>query len=390
MSILFLITSLLAMTKAPIEGEYIVFNNSEKIAGVKVLKNLGGGYKLIKTKNPATLKAFSLSYPNYQYFGNPMESMGEIDPQYHKQYHHKMIQSEQAWNYSKGESEIIIAVTDNEFAMDHDDLKQAWWVNKDEIPGNGIDDDQNGYIDDVNGWDFASGDNNPDHDGPTHGTHVAGIIAAAHNSIGVRGIAPHIKIMPLRWYGSGRWTTALIIETYMYAYHNGAKIISTSYNIDILVNDMAYRKMLKDLTSKGVLIVNSAGNDSEKDPPRSVIKELILVCSVKTNEKDADEKSKFSNYGEGIDICAPGDPILSTVRDRYQGRSRYGVLKGTSMATPVVAAAAALIWSRFPELNSHQVRRKLLLSTDDIDDKQWFWIRGKLGSGRLNLAKAVQ
>ncbi len=140
-----------------------------------------------------------------------------------------------------------------------------------------------------------------------------------------------------------------------------------------------------------VIIFNSAGNDYKKDPPRGVVKDIVLVCSVRSSkERHFDKKSNFSNYGSEIDVCAPGDPILSTVQRRYLGESRYGELEGTSMSSPVAAAVAALIWSHFPELTASGVVRKLLDSADNIDEKNKRKYKGMLGSGRVNALEALR
>ncbi len=376
-----------------INGEYLV--RGEISDKNKIEKTLGQNFYLVKADKLNSFKTIIAVYPNYRYLGNPMES--EImDPLFEKQFHHKMIGSEVAWKTTYGNDELIIAVTDNEFELQHEDLKDSWWKNINEIPDNGIDDDQNGYIDDVYGWDFIDGDNNVvARKEITHGTHISGTIAAQKNNIGVIGVAPNLKVMPLRWFSSENstgWTTALIIETYNYAYEMGAKIISTSYGIDALVEDEAYRELVKDLTSKGILIVNSAGNAGKKDPPRGEIDELILVCSVKSKDADnQDKKSSFSNYGKGIDICAPGDPVYATVHSTYSDATdRYGISMGTSMSAPIVAASLGLIWSAFPELSADEVKNKLYENAKNIDDRNWFWVRGKLGHGRVDLKKVFK
>tara|TARA_B100001971_G_scaffold129103_1_gene119046 strand:- start:94630 stop:95841 length:1212 start_codon:yes stop_codon:yes gene_type:complete len=378
--------------RVKLENQYIVKTDSQKaLKQFLNAKKIGNGYYLVESSEKA-LKGMKY-FPNYAYYGDYLE-MQPNDPQFVEQYHHVMVKSQTAWNTTLGDAEIIVAVTDNEFEMDHDDLKGQWWTNEDEIAGNGIDDDGNGYIDDVNGWDFMEQGPNPDHeDGPTHGTHVSGIIAAkANNGIGVAGIAPNVKVMPLRWYGDERdWTSALVLETYMYAVDNGAKIINTSYNIDGLVEDEAYLEAIQYIVKNDVLLFNSAGNSSEKNPARQKIEEIVLVCSVKSkNERKADKKSGFSNYGTGIDVCAPGDPILAPVQGRYQGESRYGELQGTSMASPVAAAVAALIWSHNPNFTALEVRKRLEDTADNIDDRNWFWYKGLLGKGRVNAERALK
>ena len=379
--------------RVQIPNEYIVKTNGEK-AMFSFKKKLANNLYLVEGNQ----KAFSgyKVYPNYEYFGEFKESAVSVnDEKFGKQYHHVMINSLKAWETTFGEKEIIVAVTDNEFQLDHEDLETSWWKNPNEIADNGIDDDGNGYIDDVYGWDFIEGDNNVDSkDETTHGTHVAGIIAAtANNSVGGTGIAPGVRVMPLRWYSSKKsWTSAIVAETYHYAVDHGAKIISTSYNIDGLVDDELYIEAVKYARDHDVLIFNSAGNLGAKNPTRQKMEDVILVCSVKSaSSSNQDVRSRFSNYGTGIDICAPGDPILAPVQNNgwFGAQNRYGELQGTSMATPVAAAVAALIWSAHPNYSDEEVRQKLYDSADSITAKNPT-ISDLLGAGRVNAAKAVK
>ena len=376
--------------RVQIPGEYIVkASNTKSLLNIK--RRLGKDLYLVKA-NQKSLVA-QMGHPNYAYYGNYMEASAPNDEHFSEQYHHTMIQTTEAWTMSKGSEEIIVAVTDNEFDMEHDDLVGQWWVNEGEIAGNGIDDDGNGYVDDVNGWDFVGQDNELGADTSTHGTHVAGIIAAkANNGLGGAGIAPNVKVMPLRWYGDeAPWTSATIAETYRYAVDHGAKIINTSYNVDGFVDDQVYLETVRYVTEKGAIIFNSAGNSGQKNPARQKIEELVLVCSVKSgSEKDADKKSSFSNYGKGIDICAPGDPIYAPIQGRFNNASRYGTLSGTSMASPVAAAVAALIWSHNPNFSAEEVKQRLFESADDIEGRNWFWYKGLLGAGRVNAFKALK
>jgi subtilisin family serine protease len=246
----------------------------------------------------------------------------------------------------------------------------------------------------VHGWNFDANNNDPTPgEQNSHGTHVAGIIGAVKsNALGVAGIAPKVKVMPIKFYGENRWTSAIVFNSYKYAMDNGAKIINTSYNIDGFINDKIYLEALAYVKEKNGLVFNSAGNNGQKDPPRRSLSDIVLVCSTQANRLKPqldDVISKFSNYGQGIDLCAPGDPILSTVNGQYQGQYRYGELSGTSMASPVAAAVAALIWSRNPSLTNQEVLNKLLESTDNIDEKNPRF-RGLMGSGRINALKAVE
>lgn len=378
--------------RVQIPGEYIVKASHQKsLGGMDVKKRLGKDLFLVKASEKSM--AAQIGYPNYAYYGNYMEDAPN-DELFPKQFHHQMIMTNKAWTSTRGSHEIVVAVTDNEFRMDHADMVGQWWLNTDEIAGNGIDDDGNGYIDDVNGWDFMGQDNDMNDDTSTHGTHVSGIIAAsANNKIGGAGIAPNVKVMPLRWYGSERrWTSAIVAETYRYAVDNGAKIINTSYNIDGLVDDQAYLDAVQYAVENDVLIFNSAGNAGQEDPARQKVEEVVLVCSVYSKEKGwwkkPDQKSSFSNYGTGIDICAPGDPILAPV-NRASNNEAYGELQGTSMASPAAAAVAALIWSHNPNFTAQEVKQRLYESADNIDEQNDKYI-GKLGAGRINAFNALK
>ena len=376
-----------------IPNEFIVSTNGEKILH-NVKRKLAKNLFLVETQDSKSLELYKSASPNFQYFGDYKDvDNTPNDVSFNEQFHHVMINTTKAWKTTMGDKTIIVAATDNEFQIDHKDLVSSWWKNEKEIPENGIDDDGNGYIDDVYGWDFVDGDNNVDsEEESTHGTHVAGIIAAtANNKLGGSGIAPGVKVMPLRWFSTGKaWTSAMVAETYHYAVDNGAKIITTSYNIDHFVDDQVYLDAVKYIRANDVLLFNSAGNGGEKNPPRQIIEEAILVCSVKSKDaKKQDKKSSFSNYGTGIDICAPGDPVYSTVQPVGNSIDRYGALQGTSMAAPAAAAVAALIWSAHPNYTDEEVRQKLYDSADEIDSKN-FWYRGKLGAGRINAEKAVQ
>lgn len=391
------------LIQMPIKGEMIIKVKAHAFKSLKttfkaqeILADNEGVIAQVKTTNYVNVKALLKSddviwaQPNYEYIGNPMEGAVN-DPRFGEQYHHVMIKSTQAWDIEMGSSEVVVAVTDNGFHLEHDDLKNSYWKNTDEIPGNGIDDDNNGYVDDYEGWDFSDDDNDPRSTGNPHGTHVAGIIAAeANNGIGVAGIAPGVKVMPIQFYGgSNRWTSTIVANSYKYAVNNGAKIINTSYNIDGFVNDNLYIDTVKWIRANNVLLFNSAGNGSRQNPPRQKFEEVILTCSVKSGSaSDADTVSRFSNTGTGIDICAPGDPILATVNGEYQGASRYGELSGTSMAAPSAAAVAALIWSKYPEFTAVQVLEKLQATADNIDDRNTRR-RGMLGAGRVNAYRAL-
>lgn len=385
--------------KQVIPNQYIVKSselNQKSMSDVKLIKKLGKNLALIETKEK-NLKSYNIKYfRNYRYIGNFLELpiKSEVSSQTDKMSHHTMIDTLSAWNYSKGDKEIIVAVTDNEFQTNHVNLVNSWWKNTKEIPDNNIDDDENGYIDDVLGWDFIEGDNEVDASGEgTHGTHVSGTIAARVGSgLEGSGIAPNIKIMPLRWYDFDYdWSTAVVVETYQYAIDHGAKIISTSYNIDALASDEAYLDIVRQAVDRGILIFNSAGNGREENPQRQSVEEIVLVCSVQSGDDKSlwDKKSSFSNYGTGIDICAPGDFIYAPTQALMGGpQDNYSFMRGTSMATPIVAGVAALVWSINPNFTAEDVKKRLYNTAVDIKDINTEYTN-MLGAGRVSAKDAV-
>ena len=323
--------------------------------------------------------------PNYVYEGDAREAFTPNDPQFAKQRHHMIMKSPQAWEQSLGEQEVVVAVADDGFFLKHQDMRGSYYVNPNEVAGNGIDDDNNGYIDDVIGWDFNEADNDPSSDtsNGAHGTHVAGIISAAFDDgVGVTGISPNVKVMPLKFYGDRRWTSAMVYETYAYAADNGAKVLTVSYNIDGFANDEVFNRAVDYVDSKGVIHFNSAGNGNAHQSARTKFGKILLVASTKTAANSEDVRSSFSNYGVDVDIAAPGDPIYSHGRN-----NQYVDMSGTSMAAPNAAAVAAYIWSVFPEYTREQVVHKLLTSADDIDGLNSRYAN-KLGAGRVNMFKS--
>lgn len=362
---------------------------SPKVANFPTLVKISGQATMMKSLEKDSRVAWVS--PSYEYIGDVQDE----DEKIAEQYHHPVMNNPKAWEIETGKPNIIVAVTDDGIDLSHPDLKDQIWTNQNEIAGNGVDDDSNGYIDDVNGWDFATKNNDPNPNNPKvnqHGTHVAGIVAATANDIGVRGVAPGATLMPIQFYNGGAFKSAIIAEAYAYAVDNGAKILTTSYSIDQFVGDKVFETALDYVQSKGALHFNSAGNNFEEDPARGVFDQLVLVCSTRGDgTAEADQKSSFSNYGKGIDLCAPGGAgsssgkigILSTIPG-----NQYARMSGTSMATPAAAGTAALIWSANPDFTRDQVRERLLSTTDSIDDANPEF-KGKLGSGRINSFRAL-
>ncbi len=304
--------------------------------------------------------------------------------------------------------EIIVAVIDTGVDYTHEDLLPNLWRNEGEIPGNGIDDDENGFIDDVVGWDFVSDDNLPyDLKGksifsgnPGHGTHCAGNVAAkGNNGIGISGVAPNAKIMILRFLSDeGGGTTADAIESIKYAVDNGAHITSNSWGSegedpDEPEENKALRDMIQYSQDKGVLFVAAAGNghqgkgydnDNDDKPayPASYDHDIIMsVAAIDVNDK----LGSFSNWGKkGVDIAAPGVKVYSTVvGDGYTDAAIPGLATwdGTSMAAPHVSGAAALYMSANPNADWKEVKKAIMDAAKPVSA-----YKNKLVSGgKLNL-----
>ena len=269
------------------------------------------------------------------------------------------IGAESAWSVSTGSSAVLVGVIDSGIDVNHPDLAANIWTNPGEIPGNGQDDDGNGFVDDVHGWDFANDDNDP-FDDFGHGTHVAGTIGAVgDNDIGITGVAWHVTIVPLKFLNSnGSGDTSRAVQAIDYAIGIGADILNNSWGS---YNDQPSQALLdavEEALAADILFVAAAGNNGTNNdviPFYPASFDLPNVVSVAATDA-FDLKAVFSNYGIGsVDLGAPGVDILSTLPG-----GGYGLLSGTSMAAPHVAGAAALIRAVAPGIPAFQVRQKLL------------------------------
>ena len=250
-----------------------------------------------------------------------------------------------AWGASNG-SGTVVAVLDGGANLENQDLAGALWQNPAEIAGNGVDDDDNGFIDDVNGADWVDRDGTPADTGG-HGTHVAGTIAGiAGNGFAASGVAPGAKVMPLRFLdGSGAGTVADAIAAIDYAIANRADVINASWGGPDLSPPL--RDALARAGAAGITVVAAAGNDglaSNISPTYPASFNLPNMIAVAATDK-ADRLADFSNYCSSVDVAAPGVGIVST-----EGTGT-GVMSGTSMASPHVAGIAALVRSFSPGLS---------------------------------------
>lgn len=256
-----------------------------------------------------------------------------------------------------GDSSVVVAVIDTGVDYTHEDLKDNIWVNTKEIPGNGIDDDGNGYIDDVYGIDLETGcDSGMDDNG--HGTHVAGIIAASNNHIGVVGLAYNVKLMPIKaGLASGFFTQSQIAKGILYAYNNGADVINMSFGGR--ASDIAVQDALETAYTRCVLVA-AAGNDGAPNEGLLARPTYPAALSYVMGVMSVDIRgveSGFTNYDVAAynsveyEVYAPGSQILSTIPG-----NRYATWSGTSMAAPYVSAMAALLRSAYPDTNTYPTK----------------------------------
>jgi len=380
-----------------------------------------------------------VQYASLNFVYRPQEGYGRTDylpndpfagPALSQQYHHGLIESYKAWESVRGTSPAftrpdgsvrgpIIAVPDDGFDINHPELRNVMWVNAKETPGNGIDDDNNGYVDDINGVNIAvprpgmasepDGFIQPSNSFDDHGTHVIGIIAAQmDNNTFVSGVAGGGIIRPdgttaptggARIMGiknsytqitNGALTNIsfydsfVVVEGLKYAMQNGADIVSTSqviisgqapFQFPFLSDDQATFDAYKVLHDAGIVCLVASANDDVDNT--TALEKLPYVIWVSSTD-DRDVKSGFSNYGKTVDVTAPGSNILSTAPNNF-----FQFLSGTSMATPVAAGVVALIKAAHPNWTRDQIVSQLYATANNIDNLNPTY-RGELGFGRVN------
>ncbi|AGH96167.1 S8 family peptidase [Pseudobdellovibrio exovorus] len=360
--------------------------------------------------------AFSAAKDNPAIPAAPSTTTG-ADPLFNRQWGMKDIGVAQAWDIFKGDDKVIVAVIDTGVDYTHEDLLPNLWRNPFEIPDNQIDDDNNGYVDDIIGWDFFSNDNLPydlaasslgellNGGNPGHGTHCAGNVAArADNGLGIAGVAPNAKIMSIRFLGDKGGTTADAIKSIKYAVDNGAKVLSNSWGSegedpDDAINNQALRDIITYAAERDVLFIAAAGNghqgkgyDNDNDPhpayPASYSHDnIISVAALDVNNNFG----SFSNWGSvSVDIGAPGVKVFSTTVGQKYSDTVIPLLNanwdGTSMACPHVAGAAALYWSRHPHKTYQEVKEAILSSAIPIPAAAGKLVTG----GKLNVENLMK
>ena len=288
-----------------------------------------------------------------------------------------------AWEITTGNRNIVIAVIDSGIDYNHPDLKSNLWVNEAEKDGlTGVDDDGNGFIDDIYGYNFATNTGDP-MDGLGHGTHVAGIIGAAHNNEGIRGVMTNVRIMSLKFLtDAGPGDSKNAIRAIDYAIKNGAKIINNSWGGGEF--SQAMRDAFAATVEGNIIVTVAAGNsknDNDLKPLYPANYGFPNMISVAANNV-LDKKANFSCYGKKtVDIFAPGVDIISTEKDKKE--STYRFRSGTSEATPMVTGALGLLLSKEPNLGYAEAKARLIETSVKNEEYLKYAQGGRLDLYRL-------
>ena len=332
----------------------------------------------------ATLAAYraepSVEYAELDYITQPTYEPN--DPYYGDgtQWGPQRIQAPPAWDLTTGDPDVVIAVVDWGVDLQHPDLASEMWTNPGEIAGNGIDDDGNGYTDDVYGWDFANDDNDPQDDFG-HGSHVGGIAAAAtDNGVGVAGVGFNSRIMAVKVGDATTGTAAYSDLAYgiLYAADNGAKVINLS------LGGYAFSGFLQAVVNyawdAGCVLVGAVGNHNLSDLFYPAAYDNVIGVSA---TDQGDNKASWSNYGSQVSVAAPGVSIYSTY---WNGGSTYANMSGTSAAVSHVVGVAALLFAQDGARTNATVRSLIEENADDLGDAGWDQY---YGHGRVNAYRAV-
>jgi len=386
----------------------VQYRGDDEIQKIQTKSALDFQEKILKAKNnPEVIRV----EPNYYY----QAAFIPNDPEIEKQWYLKKINAYQAWDRVDVRGDYVIAIIDSGVQIDHPDLASNIWYNSGEILDNGIDDDGNGFIDDIYGWDFVTdaADPNPHFTGEEdneigliHGTFVAGVAAArANNKIGVSGVVPRARLMSLRALNNkGEGRVYDVVRAIDYAIKMQADIINLSFV------GFGYSQSLANAIQRayqaGIMIVAAAGNEEgegggynlDETPlyPACHDGDENMVIGVGATDS-MDQKTSFSSHGHCIDINAPGLRFFSTtiyapnqeINNKYFTKYYDGYWSGTSMATPIISGALALIQEAHPNLTQGALKNILFDSAKNISSLNPNFI-GKIGRGRVNLDRAIE
>lgn len=359
------------------------------LLGAEASRGLPAGWRAYRVADPMTL-AEARTRLRASSADRLVELDGEVhafsnDTFYPSLYAMPLIQADLAWNLPPQGPPIVVAVVDSGVDINHEDLAGMIWTDPVEVT-NGVDDDGNGFIDDVHGWDFFNNDPSV-FDSATiddHGTHVAGTLGAIRdNGLGVAGVAHNVRIMPVKFLGTeeGTGTESGAIAAITYARQNGARIINASWGN--ASPSQAMCDAVSAAVADGVLFVAAAGNESQNndvvvsEPANCPSSGVVSVAATDS----ADGLASFSNFGAAaVDLGAPGSAINSTLP-----LDTYGGFSGTSMAAPHVSGAAALVLGQSPTLNPLELRAALMGGGDPVDSLAGVTVSGR----RLNALGAI-
>lgn len=292
------------------------------------------------------------------------------------------IDAPEAWEITTGSRNVVVGVIDTGVDRSHPDLAANMWTNPNEIAANGVDDDGNGFVDDMNGWDFFSNDNNPA-DTEGHGTHCSGTIGGVGNNVtGVAGVCWQVSIVGLRFLGPNGGSTSDAIEAVNYSNDLGVDLTSNSWGGGGF--SALLQTAIANAGAAGQLFIAAAGNDGANTdaianyPSGYAVDTIVAVAS----STSTDTRSSFSNYGATtVDLAAPGSSIYSTIPG-----SSYATYSGTSMATPHVAGAVALLKSVVPGMSAAEIKSRLLSTVDPVSA----FTSNTVSRGRMNVARLIE
>lgn len=353
-----------------------------------------------------------LAAPDYMRYPTAIPN----DPRYPQQWQWPKISAPIGWDIETGAGTTVVAVCDTGYDPDHPDLVDKYWVNQAELAGvDGVDDDNNGRIDDVYGWDFVNDDNDPDAGpqtgdvyqagGVRHGTHCAGAVGATtNNGIGVAGHDWACQLMMLRVLGFTGGTDTMVMNGIQYAIDNGADVISLSLGGGGY--SPAYNTLFANAHAAGVVVVAAAGNDSHvftddpstwdspicNDGPNLGVDNFVLgVGASDSSDLVGDFSNRDASSYNFVDVIAPG---VDTVSTYYSNPAfpdlveLYGPMTGTSMACPIAAGLCALVKSHFPGMSPDDIINQVRDTCDNIDAENPL-VAGTIGEGRINTAAAL-
>ncbi|MBI2863440.1 MAG: PQQ-binding-like beta-propeller repeat protein [Chloroflexi bacterium] len=328
----------------------------------------------------STATATATRTPTATNTATPSPTVSTRDPRYQEQWALSKIQVEGAWSVVTGTSGVIIAFVDSGVDLGHPDLIPNLWTNPGDVSANGVDDDNDGFIDDIRGWNFISASNDPSDDNG-HGTLVAGIAAAkSSNATGIAGVCGNCRIMPVKvMQASGLANYSDIAAGVNYATAKGARVINLS--LGGYADSTALREAVANAVSQNVVVVSGVGNDGIGAPFYPAAYDGVIAVAGTTI---SDTRTVFNNYGPWVDVSAPGASILTTAMG-----GDYVTTSGTSMASAFVAGLAGLLVSQHPDWTPAMIRSQIIHTADPVDSLNPGY-EGQMGAGRINAARAVQ